>query len=116
MISIVGDIFDSAKEAFKARDSDSFGFIILLVTAPITLPMANKGIDAYSEWASEANRTAIVGQCIEMSPLPKGKAIDYVKESGQVKVLQSEAGGRQSVAFMDFQTAMSLKVACDPGK
>lgn len=115
MSSIVGEILHSAREAFRTRDWDSIGCIILLVTAPITLPLVNKGVDAFFERQSENRRTEIVGQCIDMAPLPQGKAIDFVKESDQVKVLQSDAAGRQTVTFMDFQTARSLKVSCNPG-
>jgi hypothetical protein len=96
----------------KNRDWDTIIAFTILVSMPITIPLANKGFDALSDVMAKASRDSIVGQCVDLSPMPQGKAVDFIQEGRQVKVIQTGAGGQQTVTFMDFRTAQKLKAPC----
>lgn len=106
---MTADIHDDKS---RKRDWDGIIALAILVTTPITLPIVDRTWDAMIEHQRERMRAEIVGQCIDLSPLPQGQAVDLVKDGEQVKILQTDKSGNQHVTFMDFRAARALKTTC----
>lgn len=106
---MTADIHDDKS---KKRDWDGIIALAILVTTPITLPLVNRAWDGLIEHQRERMRAEIVGQCIDLSPLPQGQAVDFIKDGEQVKILQTDNTGSRHVTFMDFRAARALKTAC----
>ncbi|MCZ7861800.1 hypothetical protein O9X98_10450 [Agrobacterium salinitolerans] len=109
----------------KAKKSESEGYVgligfiaLILALAGIFFVLIVWGFDTMSVWAEkrvEQKKKDYVGLCVDVSPLPLGKVVDYVPaRNPQVKVLATDAMGHQSITYMHEWIALDSIVACPP--
>ncbi len=109
----------------KAKKSESEGYVgligfiaLILALAGIFFVLIIWGFEAANRRAAEKiarKKKDYVGLCVDVSPLPLGKVVDYVPaRNPQVKVLATDAMGHQSITYMHEWIALDSIVACPP--
>nr|WP_250807839.1 hypothetical protein [Neorhizobium tomejilense] len=76
-----------------------------------------KGMNDYpAKRAAEIDsyKRTVIGNCLDVSPLPHGKAVDIFDNDGvlEVKVALTDANGSQSLMLMPLDLALKDVVSC----
>lgn len=108
----------------KKQESEGYGGLILvcgliLVLSAIFFVLIIWGFETANGWAEDEiaqKKKDYVGLCLDVSPLPLGKVVEYVPAGRmpQMKVLVTDAMGHQSITYMREWVALDSIVPCPP--
>ncbi|MNW02420.1 hypothetical protein D3C71_1981990 [compost metagenome] len=83
------------------------------MVAWIWLAVAMENYPALRAEQMEMYRKTLVGNCVDVDPIPEGKIVGVLDGSeAQVKVALTDPGGRQSMTFMPLDIALKNIVSC----